>query len=85
MSDDLVKRLRKTSAVSNDGYLRGPALEAADRIEQLAATNEELENALREYMEHDADYVRLNALGDHTQSHRHKRATAALQKGKTDD
>jgi hypothetical protein len=51
----------------------------------LADRIEELENALREYMEHDADYARLNALGDHTQSHRHTRATAALQKGKADE
>jgi hypothetical protein len=80
MSDDLVKRLRLEAAhdmewANNPEILVG---QAADRIE-------ELENALREYMEHDADYARLNALGDHTQSHRHKRATAALQKGKTDD
>lgn len=40
----------------------------------------ELEAALREYMEHDADYARLNNLGDHTQSHRWKRAIAALGK-----
>lgn len=42
MSDDLIKRLRKTAAVSNDGNLRGPALEAADRIEELEAENKRL-------------------------------------------
>ena len=37
-----------------------------------------LVGALREYMEHDADYCRINQLGDHAQSHRYKRAFAAL-------
>jgi hypothetical protein len=37
-----------------------------------------LVGALQEYMEHDADYCRINQLGDHTQSHRYKRAFAAL-------
>lgn len=45
--------------------------EAADEIERLRA-------ALREYMEHDEDYTRINRLGDHTKSHRWKRARAAL-------
>jgi cell division protein FtsB len=50
MTDDLqkpevslVKRLRDLAIVSNDGVLRGPALQAADRIEQLVATCEALE------------------------------------------
>lgn len=29
----------------------------------------------------DADYTRVNAFGDHTQSHRWKRASAALTAG----
>lgn len=37
MSDDLVKRLRDLAIQSNDGVLRGPALGAADRIEELEA------------------------------------------------
>jgi len=39
---DLVERLRKYGSASNDGYARGPMLEAADRIEALEAENERL-------------------------------------------
>lgn len=53
--------------------------EAADRIEALEAERDRLREALEEYMEHDADYARLNNLGDHTKSHRWKRARAALK------
>ena len=38
-----------------------------------------LVDAIVEYMEHDADYSTINKLGDHTQSHRWKRARAALR------
>lgn len=39
---------------------------------------ERLREALIEYMDHDKDYATLNNLGDHTASHRWKRACAAL-------
>ena len=37
MQSDIVQRLRKYAVRSNDGYLRGPALEAADEIERNRA------------------------------------------------
>jgi cell division protein FtsB len=42
MSDDLVKRLRDLASQSIDGDLRGPALQAADRIEALEAERDAL-------------------------------------------
>ncbi len=43
---DLIERLRSLAVKSNDGYLRGPALEAADHIEAQAAEIERLREAL---------------------------------------
>jgi phage shock protein A len=47
MTDDLVKRLHSFDCITMDGCGRKLRHEAADRIEQLAATNEELEADLR--------------------------------------
>ena len=46
MSDDLVERLRDVAEATGPNEARRIALDAADRIEQLAATNEELEAKL---------------------------------------
>jgi hypothetical protein len=46
MSNDLVKRLHSFDCITMDGCGRKLRHEAADRIEQLAATNEELEAKL---------------------------------------
>ena len=45
MTDDLVKRLQELAAQSNDGCLRGPALQAANRIEALEAERDRLREA----------------------------------------
>lgn len=37
MTDELIEQLRERAFSSNDGMLRGPALQAADRIEALEA------------------------------------------------
>ena len=57
MSDGFTDHLRELAVRSNDGYLCGPALQAADRIEALTeerdALAEKLEKvvvALREYL-----------------------------------
>ena len=52
MSDNLVKRLREgtngTDVTKTDAVLTAYMHEAADRIEQLAATNEELERLVND-------------------------------------
>lgn len=51
-----------------------PTLSQAVEVPEVKA----LVEALKEYMEHDADYATLNDLGDHEKSHRWKRASAAF-------
>jgi len=47
MTNILVEQLRRYGACSNDGYLRGPALQAAVYIENLEEYIVELELQLR--------------------------------------
>lgn len=46
MANDFTGRLRNLAVASNDGNLRGPALQAADRIEALQAESARLREAL---------------------------------------
>lgn len=45
--DDLAEGLRNLARQSNDGYLRGPALEAANQLEARNATIEALQEKVR--------------------------------------
>jgi len=48
MSSEFTDGLRNLARMTNDGYMRGPAIQAADRIDEAAATIAHLQAELAE-------------------------------------
>lgn len=74
---NMLDKLDQAKNIAENSYLSWP--QGGQVLGEATTCIENLANALHEYMVHDADYSNLNKLGDHTKSHRWKKAHEALK------